>query len=106
MATPSLFGDDPPPGELRAVKVMPNGAAFDDGFMIPTNMSVPVGSVVHGLLNAEPMTDYDGQKCMSQWESQGKALPKRAVVVEGRKVGESACIVLRVQQPFWGPLSS
>lgn len=96
MATPSLFGDDPPPGELRAVKVIPNGAAFDDGFMIPTNMRIPVGSVIYGLFDAEPMTDGDGQECLSQWESQGKSLPKRAVVVEGRKVGDR---VIAIVQP-------
>jgi hypothetical protein len=96
MATPSLFGDDPPPGELRAVKVIPNGAAFDDGFMIPTNMRVPVGSVIHGLFDAEPMTDGNGEECLSLWESQGKSLPRRAVVVEGRKVGDR---VIAIVQP-------
>jgi len=96
MTTPSLFGDDPPPGELRAVKVIPNGAAFDDGFMIPTNMRVPVGSVIHGLFDAEPMTDGNGEECLCLWESQGKSLPKRAVVVEGRKVGDR---VIAIVQP-------
>lgn len=96
LATPRLFDDDPPPGELRAVKVIPNGAAFDDGFMIPTNMRVPVRSVIHGLFDAEPLTNGDGEECLSQWESQGKSLPKRAVVVEGRKVGDR---VIAIVQP-------
>jgi hypothetical protein len=96
MATPSLFGDDPPPGELRAVKVIPNSAAQEDGFYIPTNMRVPVGSVIHSLFDAEPLTDADGQECLSQWESQGKTLPKRAVMVEGRNVGDR---VIAIVQP-------
>jgi hypothetical protein len=97
MATPSLFGDDPPPGELRAVKVIPNSAAQEDGFYIPTNMRVPVGSVIHNLFAAEPLTDADGQECLSQWGSQGKTLPMRAVVVEGRKVGDR---VIAIVQPL------
>lgn len=96
MATPSLFGDDTPPGELRAVKVIPNNAAQEDGFFIPTNMRIPVGAVIHGLFDAEPMTSGDGRECLSQWESQGKSLPKRAVVVEGRKVGDR---VIAIVQP-------
>jgi hypothetical protein len=96
MATPSLFGDDPPPGELRAVKVIPNNAAQEDGFYIPTNMRVPGGSVIHDLFAAEPLTDAEGQECLSQWESQGKTLPKRAVVVEGRNVGDR---VIAIVQP-------
>ncbi len=96
MATPSLFGDDPPPGELRAVKVIPNNAAQEDGFFIPTNMRIPVGSVIHGLFDANRQTDDDGQECLSQWESQGKSLPKRAIVVEGRKVGDR---VIAIVQP-------
>ena len=78
------------------MKVIPNGAAFDDGFMIPTNMRIPVGSVIHGLFDAEPMTDGDGEECLSKWESQGKSLPKCAVVVEGRKVGDR---VIAIVQP-------
>jgi hypothetical protein len=95
LATPSLFGEDPPPGELRAVKVIPNGAAQQDGFTIPTNMRVPATSVIHRLFDAEPMTDGDGQECMSQWESQGKALPKRAVVVEGWKVADRVFAIVQ-----------
>ncbi|QDU19009.1 plasmid pRiA4b ORF-3 family protein [Urbifossiella limnaea] len=41
MATPGMILDDPQPGELRAVKVIPNPAAQEDGFFIPTNMRVP-----------------------------------------------------------------
>lgn len=96
LAIPSLFGDDPPPGELRAVKVIPNNAAQADGFFIPTNMRVPVGSVIYGLFDTEPLTDGNGQECMSLWESQGKPLPKRAVVVAGRKVGDR---VIAIVQP-------
>ena len=35
LQTPSLFGDEAPPGELRAVKVVPNEAAQQEGFIDP-----------------------------------------------------------------------
>ena len=57
MATPSMFGDDPPPGGLRAVKVIPNSAAQQEGFFIPTNMQVPAASVIRRLFDGEPQTD-------------------------------------------------
>lgn len=96
LKTPSLFGDDPPPGELRAVKVIPNAAAQEEGFYIPTNMRVPVASVVHRLFDAEPLSDGDGKEDLGQWESQGKPLQGRAVFVEGRKVADR---VIAIVQP-------
>jgi hypothetical protein len=95
LATPSLFGDDPPPGELRAVKVIPNKAAQHDGFTIPTNMRMPATSVIHRLFDAD-QTDGDGNEDLSQWESKGKSLEGRAVVVEGRKVADR---VIAIVQP-------
>lgn len=96
LATPSLFDDDPPPGELRAVKVIPNKAAQQDGFTIPTNMRVPADSVIQSLFDADPMTDGNGEECLSQWESQGRPLGRRAVVVEARKVPDR---VIAIVQP-------
>jgi len=96
LATPSLFGDDPPPGELRAVKVIPNNAAQQEGFTIPTNMRVPADSVIYRLFDAEPLTDGDSQEDLSQWESRGKLLEALAVVVEGRKVPDR---VIAIVQP-------
>lgn len=96
LATPSLFDDDPPLGELRAVKVIPNKAAQQDGFTIPTNMRVPVESVIHRLFDAEPQSSGDGEECLSQWESQGRSLGRRAVVVEARKVPDR---VIAIVQP-------
>ena len=96
LATPSLFDDDPPPGELRAVKVIPNKAAQQDGFTIPTNMRVPVESVIHRLFDAEPQSSGDGEECLSHWESQGRSLGRRAVVVEARKVPDR---VIAIVQP-------
>lgn len=95
LATPSLFGDDAPPGELRAVKVIPNKAAQQDGFTIPPNMRVPTASVIHRLFDAD-QTDGDGNENMSQWESKGKPLAGRAVVVEARKVSDR---VIAIVQP-------
>jgi hypothetical protein len=96
LATPSLFDDDPPLGELRAVKVIPNKAAQQDGFTIPTNMRVPVESLIHRLFDAEPQSSGDGEECLSYWESQGRSLGRRAVVVEARKVPDR---VIAIVQP-------
>lgn len=98
LATPSLFDDEPPPGELRAVKVIPNKAALQDGFTIPDNMRVPADSVIHSLFDADPVTDGNGEECLSQWESQGRSLGRCAVVVEARKVpGRVIAIVQPVE---------
>jgi hypothetical protein len=98
LATPSLFGDDPPPGELRAVKVVPNTAAQRDGFTIPTNMRVPASSVIHRLFAADTLAGSEGRECLSQWESKGKALGARALSIEGRKVGDR---VIAIVQPVY-----
>jgi hypothetical protein len=95
LTTPSMFGDDPPQSELRAVKVVPNTPAQEDGFFIPTNMRVPATSVIHRLFEAELLTDGDALECLSQWESQGKSLPRRAVAVEGRKVADRVVVVVQ-----------
>lgn len=95
LQTPSLFGDDPPPGELRAVKVIPNVAAQEEGFFIPTNMRVPVASVIHRLFDAEPLSDGDSMEDLSQWESQGKPLERCAVFVEGRKVADRVIVIVQ-----------
>ena len=96
LETPSMFGDDPPPGELRAVKVIPNKAAQQEQFTIPTNMRVPADSVIHRLFDADPQTAGDGQEDLNQWESKGKRLEGRAVVVEARKVADR---VIAIVQP-------
>ena len=96
LQTPSMFGDDPPPGELRAVKVIPNKAAQEEGFTIPTNMRVPASSVIHRLFDAEPQATGDGNEDLSQWESKGKSLEGRAVAVECRKVADR---VIAIVQP-------
>lgn len=95
LQTPSMFGDDPPPGELRAVKVIPNKAAQDDGFTIPTNMRVPADSVIHRLFDAEQQSNGEASEDLSQWESKGKALDARAVVVEGRKVADRVFAIVQ-----------
>lgn len=92
-----LFDDDgPPPGQLRAVTVIPNQAAQQEKFTIPTNMQVPADSVIHRLFEADPLADGNGEENLSQWESHGKRLESRAVVVEARKVPDR---VLTIVQP-------
>jgi hypothetical protein len=96
MATPSMFGEDSPPGELRAVKVIPNKAAQQERFTIPTNMRVPAASVIHRLFEADMLTSAESKEDMNQWESQGRLLEGRAVAVEGRKVADR---VIAIVQP-------
>ena len=96
LQTPSMFGDDPPPGELRAVKVIPNKAAQEEGFTIPTNMRVPAVSVIHRLFDSEPQASGECNEDLSRWESKGKSLEGRAVTVEGRKVADR---VIAIVQP-------
>ena len=95
MATPSLFDEEPPPGELRAVKVIPNKAAQDEGFTIPTNMRVPPGTVVHRLFDTEVQASDSASEDLNQWESRGKSLEARAVVVEGRKVADRVFAIVQ-----------
>jgi len=95
LATKSLFGDDPPAGQLRAVQVIQNRAAKQEGFTIPANMRVPAASVIHRLFDAELMTDGDGKECLSYWESQGKPLGRRGVVVEARKVPDRVIAIIQ-----------
>lgn len=96
LAMPRLFDDDPPPGELRAVKVIPNKAAQQERFTIPTNMRVPADSVIHRLFDADPLTDGEGLEDLSQWESKGRSLECCTVVVEARKVPDR---VIAIVQP-------
>jgi len=97
LATPSMFGDGPPPGELRAIKVIPNMVAQQERFTIPTNMRVPVGSLIHRLFDAELLTSGNSDEDLRQWESQGKPLNSRAVCVEARKVPDR---VIAIVQPL------
>jgi hypothetical protein len=96
LETPSLFGDEPEPGELRAVTVIPNKAAQQERFTIPTNMRVPADSVIHHQFEANTQTGGEGRENLSQWESKGKPLEGRAVVVEARKVSDR---VIAIVQP-------
>jgi hypothetical protein len=112
LATPSLFGDDPPPGELRAVKVITNRAAQQEQLTIPTNMRVPPNSVINRLFEAEPQTDGEDNENLSQWESQGRPLEGRAVVVEARKVPDRVIAIVQpveavreeIDEPRHGPV--
>ena len=97
LAVRRLFDDDPPPGELRAVKVVQNKAASQERFMIPINMRVPLNSVIHRLFSAEPLTDGAAQEDLSLWETQGKPLQGRSIVVEARKVPDR---VIAIVQPL------
>ena len=98
--SPRLFeADPPPPGELRAVKVNPNRAAQQQKFLIPTNMRVPAASVIRRLFDAEPIIDETGNEDLSQWESNGKPLDGRAVVVEARRVPQRVIAIVQPVDP-------
>jgi hypothetical protein len=95
LATPSMFGDGPPPGELRAEMVVPNEAALEEKFVIPTNMRVPEMSVIHRLFLDETASDGSGREDLSWWESQGKKLDHRAIAVESRRVANRVFAILQ-----------
>ncbi len=99
VATPSMFGDDPPPGELRAVKVVANDAAHQEKFVIPTNMRVPAASVISSLFGDETAGDGSGREDLSWWESQGKKLDGRAVAVEARRVFDRVIATVQPVEP-------
>ena len=92
-----MFGDEPPAGELRAVRVIPNHVAQRESFTIPTNMRVPADSVIHRRFYADPRSECDGREDLSQWESRGRPLEPRAVIVEARKVSN---LVVAIVQPL------
>lgn len=99
LAVRRLFDDDPPPGELRAVKVVQNKAASQEKFSIPRNMQVPLDSVIHRLFSAEPMTDGEGQEDLSFWESKGRPLESWGVIVEARKVPDRVIAIIQPIEP-------
>jgi hypothetical protein len=101
MATPSLFDEESPPGELRAKKGIPNRAAQDEGFTIPTHMRVPPETLIHRLFDAEPQTSGENNEDRSQWESKGKSLERRAVVVQGRKVADRVIAIVQPVEKKW-----
>jgi hypothetical protein len=96
LATRSLFADDPPPGELRAVTVVQNEAAQKEKFAIPKNMRVPLDSVICRVFCANSPADEQNQEDLSQWESKGKSLDRRVVIVECRKIADR---VIAIVQP-------
>jgi len=97
LQTLSLFDDDPPPGELRAVKVIANNAAVRESFNIPTNMQVPASSVIRRLFDSEVQTVHSEEEDLSHWESRGKALNGCPVIVEGRRISDR---VVAIVQPI------
>ncbi len=98
LATPSMF-DDPLPGELRAVKVIPNEAAQQEGFTIPINMQVPAASVIHRLFVDETAREGACKEDLCWWESQGKKQPGRAVLVEARRVADRVIAIVQPVEP-------
>lgn len=95
LATPSLYGEPTPPGQLRAVTVIPNSPAKEERFTIPTNMRVPLESVISRIFEAELLTDGQAIEDLNLWESQGKTLSSCKVVVEARKVPDKVMAVIQ-----------
>lgn len=99
LQTPSMFGDDRQHGELRAVKVIPNVAAQEERFTIPTNMRVPEASVIHRLF-LETASNGPCQEDLCWWESQGRKLEGRAVAVEARSVADRVIAIVQPVEPI------
>ncbi len=98
--TPSLFGkEEPPEGQLRAVKVVPNDPAHKEKFVIPTNMRVPEVSVIRRLFVDESASDDASREDLCWWESQGKRLDGRAIAVEARRVSDRVIAIVQPIEP-------
>jgi hypothetical protein len=100
LQTPSLFGDEPPPGELRAVKVIPNDAAQRERFTIPVAMRVPESSVISAVFTADEPQDAARREDMGMWsDSKGKRLEGRTIAVEARKLVDRVIAILQPVEP-------
>jgi hypothetical protein len=100
LATPSLFGDDPPPGQLRAVKVIQNEAAQQEKIVIPTNMRVPESSVICLLFENDGNRDAASREDLGIWsDSKGKKLEGRAVAIEARRVADRVIAIVQPVEP-------
>lgn len=98
--SPTLFdGGGPPAGELRAVKLVANDAAHREGFVIPTNMRVPEASVIRRLFADNGTGEGEAREDLGWWESQGKALARRAVAVQARRVADRVIAVVQPVEP-------
>ena len=81
------------------MKVVPNEAAQEEKFVIPTNMRVPQASVIHRLFVDETAGDGTGREDLCWWESQGKKLEGRAVAVEARRVADRVIAIVQPVEP-------
>lgn len=98
--TPSMFDEDEPPGQLRAVTVIRNTASTREGFDIPTNMRVPASCVIATCFDAEAREAVTGRENLSSWEdSKGKRLPACDVWIEAKKVQDR--VIALVQPVAW-----
>jgi hypothetical protein len=98
--SPGLFGkEEPPAGQLRAVKVVANDAAHSEKFVIPTNMRVPEASVIRRLFVDEMAGDGACREDLCWWESKGKKLDGRAVAVEARRVADQVIAIVQPVEP-------
>jgi hypothetical protein len=98
--TPGLFGqEEPPEGQLRAVRVVANDAAHKEKFVLPNNMRVPEASVIFRLFGDGAARDGGGREDMSMWESQGKRQDGRAVAVEARRLADRVLAILQPVEP-------
>jgi len=98
--SPRLFEEDEPPaGELRAVTVVANDASHEEGFVLPTNMRVPEGSVIHRLFGDESARDGEGREDLSMWESKGKRQDGRSVAVEARRLADRVIAIVQPVEP-------
>ncbi len=93
-----LFEEAKPEALVRAVKVIPNDAAKEEGLVIHENMRVPPSSVIHGLFENEATGECSGQENLNTWDhSGGKRLADREVWVEAKKVKDR---VIALVQPM------
>jgi len=91
--------EEPPAGQLRAVKVVGNDPAHQEKFVLPNNMRVPEASVIFRLFGDESTRDGEAREDLSMWESQGRRQEGRAVAVEARRLADRVIAVVQPVEP-------
>ncbi len=90
-----LFADVAPTPVLRAVTTTHNPEAVRRKFYVHRWMRVPDGSIIRRVFDGD-LTDEKApiEENLSWWESQGKRLPDRRVIVQAMRAGSGRVLAL------------
>jgi hypothetical protein len=92
-----LFDDLRPVAELRAVTVVHNDAASQQGLFIAPKMRVPQCSLIHRIYSDETVSERESIENLRDWEhSKGQRLADQEVRIEARRLKDR---VIALVQP-------